>query len=630
MIDLNISNIVSFIDEFLLKWIEVLSSFYYDSNRLIFFRPVVSTKHKNRNIVLALIFILLLTKLLGFVKLRIMAQLFGASRELDIFWAASTIPDMVFNVLMGGSINAAIIPVLSGTLHTKGKAELNKMFDHLVVIFFALFSIISVTLFIFTPQLGESLATSNTFRGFLDISDIGRENLDLFVHLMRISLVSPIILGVSGLITAYLQNYKKFAITSLAPLFYNLAMIIGSVILVKYFDMGVEGLAISTLIGAVIHLAIQIPLWRKLYKEDDIRNRVTIISIFKDSGVLKTIKLSIPRILGLLGEQVNTFVNTLISFTLSAGALSAYKFAYSLHLFPANIIGSAIAQVSLPELSEQGCKGDDEGFRKTFNEGIQFSAYLILPIIALFVILRLPIVRLSYGTGAFDWQDTLLTAWCLALFGMSILGQTIYSIILRAFYALQETWIPLVATIIGVIVNLAVSYYFTNFFSHYYDWRIIWYQIVHQVGNADVGQVLSVVESFFRDFGVWCTTRGDSSLAVGGLALGMSVAYFFEMVIGFILLGKIKENLVTWKETIQPLILKVINTIIMGAGMYFVFKLFDLQLDTTRTVQVIILSICVTVYGCLSYLIGSKVFGMSEFESVISVARDFVNKVRRR
>jgi putative peptidoglycan lipid II flippase len=361
----------------------------------------VENKHKNRNIVLYLILILLLTKVLGFIKLRIMAQLFGASRELDIFWASATIPDMIFNVLIGGSINAAIIPVLSDTLHNKGKKDLNKVYDHLLIIFFSVFSILSISLFILTPQMGEFLATSEMFRGFLDIgNNLNKDNLDLFIQLMRINLVSPLILGMSGLVTAYLQNYKKFAITSLAPLFYNLAMIVGSIVFVNYFNMGVEGLAISTLLGAVLHLLIQIPLVRKKYMEADGDRTIMFEGLTKDREVFKTIKLAVPRILGLLGEQVNIFVNTLISFTLSAGALSSYKFAYSLHLFPVNIIGGAIAQVSLPELSEQGCKGDEKGFKKTFNDAVQFSTYLILPKVTIIVILRLPVVRLSSRYGS--------------------------------------------------------------------------------------------------------------------------------------------------------------------------------------------------------------------------------------
>ena len=593
-------------------------------------KPRVTKKATNRNIVFVIMFILLLTKFLGFIKLRIIAQLFGASRELDIFWASSTIPDMVFNVLIGGSINAAIIPVLADTLHKKGKLELNKIFDHLVIIFFTVFVLLGAILFVLTPQIGDFLATSQTFKGFLSIGDnFDRGNLDLFIKLMRINLIAPLILGISGLITAYLQNYRKFVVTSLAPLFYNLAMIIGSYVLVSYFDMGVEGIAISTLMGSVLHLLIQIPFWGKTYKDGDVRNRIRIKGVFLDPGVLKTAKLAIPRILGLLGEQINIFVNTLISFTLSVGALSSYKFAFSLHLFPVSIVGSAIAQVCLPELSEQGSKGDYKGFKKTFNEAIQFSMYLVLPIVVILIILRLPIVRLAYGTGAFDWQATLLTAWCLALFGISILGQTLYLIILRAFYALQETWLPLLATIVGVIINLAISYYFTNFFSHYYDWRIILGQILMQMGNADVNQLMEVIKSFFMDMGVWCTTRGDSGLAVGGLALGMSIAYFFEVIVGFVLLNKVRK-IVTWKKTIRPLFIKLLNSLIMGLGMYFVFKLFDLELDTTRTIQVALLTTGVAVYGCVSYLIGSKVFKIKEFDIGISMVKEFMGKRKKR
>jgi len=131
------------------------------------------------------------------------------------------------------------------------------------------------------------------------------------------------------------------------------------------------------------------------------------------------------------------------------------------------------------------------------------------------------------------------------------------------------------------------------------------------------------------DMGVWCTTRGDSGLAVGGLALGMSIAYFFEVIVGFVLLNKVRK-IVTWKKTIRPLFIKLLNSLIMGLGMYFVFKLFDLELDTTRTIQVALLTTGVAVYGCVSYLIGSKVFKIKEFDIGISMIKDFIGKRKKR
>ena len=299
--------------------------------------------------------------------------------------------------------------------------------------------------------------------------------------------------------------------------------------------------------------------------------------------------------LGILGEQLNTIVNTFISFTLSAGALSAYKFAFSLHMFPVSIVGSAIAQVALPDLAKCSSRKEDSEFRKVLNNSIQLALYLVLPIVGVMFVLRLPIVRLIYGTGAFDWQDTLLTAWSLALLSVSIIGQTVVQILLRAFYALKDTWKPLIAISFGIVINLLGAYYLTNFFSHYYDWRPILEQIWIQLSQANGRGVLPVVNSFFQDFLRWSTTRGESNLAVGGLALSLSLAYLVQTVVSFFILGRVKKVL-SWQDTIYPLLMKTVNTLIMMLGMYFVFKLFDFKLDTTRTVSIIVLTGAVSLW----------------------------------
>ena len=308
---------------------------------------------KNKNSVVWVMGILFVTKVLGFLKLRTIAQIFGATHELDIFWAAFTIPDMIFMVLVAGSLNAAIIPIFSEVLHCEGKKRLNKIFNNLVIVLSIMFVLLCGVLFIFTPQLTAFLISSESLQNVLDFSrNINYEDIDLFVSLTRMMLLSPMILGISNLITAYLQVEKQFFVTSLAPLFYNLAMIIGPIFFVGILDMGVEGLALSAILGSVLHLAAQIPAFIKRYGSKFEINGKCVKSACGDKKVWRMIKLAFPRTLGILGEQINVIINTMISMTLAEGALSAYKFAFSLHLFPVNIIGSAVAQVSLPELAE--------------------------------------------------------------------------------------------------------------------------------------------------------------------------------------------------------------------------------------------------------------------------------------
>jgi len=237
--------------------------------------------------------------------------------------------------------------------------------------------------------------------------------------------------------------------------------------------------------------------------------------------------------------------------------------------------------------------------------------YLVLPIIAIFVVLRLPIVRLVYGSGAFDWRATILTSWCLVLLSFSILGQTIDQIILRAFYALKETWMPLIGIAISIVVNIVLAYLLTNFFSHYFDWRPILQQMLSQISHADGVGFWHVFQTFIQDFWRWSTTRGTSDMAVGGLSLGLGISYVVEVIILYMLLNA-KTKMITFANTVKPFLIKLLNTVLMGIGMYLLFKLFDFKLDTSKTMYVILLSAATSAYGVLSYWVGSRVFKIEE------------------
>jgi len=569
--------------------------------------------------------LLLVTKVLGFLKLRMIAQLFGVSHELDIFWAAFTIPDMLFMVVVAGSINAAIIPIFSDILYKKGEDTLNKFFNQLTYLIIALCTLIAIALFVFTPQITSFLISSESLQNILSFSNrINQNDYDQFVYLTRVMMISPILLGTSTLVTGYLQVRKQFFITSLAPLIYNLAMVFGPLFFVVILKMGVEGIAFSAVLGSLLHFVVQIPTFTKFYNTSFSLRISTLVESVKNKYVWKALKLAIPRMIAIFGEQINVVVNTLISFSLAAGALSAYKFALSLHMFPINIIGSAVAQVALPNMAQHS--ENRYKFKKVLNNSLQLALYLVLPIVAVFIILRLPIIRLAYGTGAFDWRGTVLTAWCLALLAISVIGQTLAQILLRAFYALKETWLPLLAISIGIIINVALAFLLTNFFSHYYDWRPILEQMVSQVSNANGGGFTEVLISFVKDIARWSTTRGDSDMGVGGLSLSLSVAYFVQTIFLGILLNR-KWKILSWKGTVLPALVKILNSILMCIGMYFVFKLFDFQLDTTRTIYVIILTIVTTIYGGISYWVGSKVFNIKELEVFEQKLVDLKNNI---
>ncbi len=590
----------------------------------------MSNNSKQKNSVYMMMALLLITKVLGFLKLRIIAQLFGATHELDIFWAAFTIPDTLFMIIVAGSLNAAIIPLLASVLHKEGERKLNEFFTNLMIVISSIIVFIAVLLFIFAPQLTSFLIRSDVSQSILNFSSrITQEDFKLFVDLTRIMMISPVLLGISTIVTGYLQTRREFFITSLAPLMYNLAMVVGPIIFVVGFKMGVKGVAICAVLGSFLHFAVQIPTLRKYFKEKVKLTKKSIVSAVKDSAIWKGLKLAVPKMISTIGEQINIVVNTLISFSLAAGALSSYKFALSLYLFPVNIVGGAFAQSVLPELSSKADKQKE--FKDVFNKTIQLALFLVLPIVSILLVLRLPIVRLTFGVGEFDWRATVLTSWCLVFLSLAILSQTLSQILLRAFYALKETWKPLLAVGVGIVVNIVFAFLLTNFFSHYYDWRPILQQVLEQIATANGSGVVEVIKSFFADIFTWCTTRGTSDMAVGGLSMSLSLASFVELILLFCLLNK-EVKIITYKDTVKPMLKKVLNGILMAVGMYLVFKLFDFKLDTTRTISIIILTIVTSLYGLLSYWLGSKVFEIKEVgrfeEKVKSIWKKLKEKVK--
>lgn len=555
-----------------------------------------------------LMLILFFAKILGFIKLRVIAELFGGTRELDIFWAAFAIPDTVFNVLIAGSVNAAIIPVFTDILVKKGDKYLSKLFIKMNIYLSLILIVFSIIIVIFAEPISQFLINGGQFSQIFEISpDLKADNIGLLALLMRIMSLSPILLGISSIITGYLQVYRKFEITQIAPIVYNFIIIILALIFVKIFNLGVIGMAWAVILGSVAHLAVQLPKSIKFLVKDN--NWKEIVSFENTSGeVRKIFKLTLPRALTILGDQIISIFNTIVGLSLTSGALSAYKYAFSLHVFPAQLITNSISLVSLPEFSEMHSKSDMNQFKEKFNNALQRSVFLIMPFVGMLIILRLPIVRLALGGGNFTWENTLFTSWCLALLSFNMLSQVVSAITIRAFYAIHETKLPLITMLITVFINLVLTYFFVNFFSHYSDWRPIVSQIISQLSNGEVSEVIS---SWGTDLIKWFITRNYYDYAVGGIALSLTVSYLFESAVNLLLLNK-KIRVVTWIDTVFPILKKISITFIMMVVMYFVYRYSDKYFDTSYTINVFIVLVISCSVGGLIYILLSRILKLPE------------------
>ncbi|MBD3311507.1 MAG: murein biosynthesis integral membrane protein MurJ [Candidatus Magasanikbacteria bacterium] len=377
------------------------------------------------------------SKIMAVARDRIFAHQFGADEVLDIYFAAFRIPDTVYNLLVIGALSAGFIPVFT-KLVVKDRQEAWKITNSMINIIGLSIIGICTILYFFTPQLVKII-----------VPGFGPEEIKQTVMLTRIMFLSPFLLGLSSVISGALQSLKSFFVYSLTPIMYNFGIIFGALALVPFF--GIKGLAFGVIIGAILHLTIQLPtIVHHGFKYKFIFN-------LKNKHVKEIGKLMIPRTMGLAVHQVNWLVMTMLASTLAAGSIAVFNYANNLQFFPVSIIGISFALAAFPTLSKLAAEGNIKKISLQISGAVRQILFFIIPIMVIFMLLRAQIVRIVLGTGQFDWQDTILTMNTLAFFALSLFAQCIIPLLARGFYALHDTWTPFFIGIISAIVNIVLG-----------------------------------------------------------------------------------------------------------------------------------------------------------------------------
>ena len=333
-----------------------------------------------------------------------------------------------------GALSAGFIPTFTKLFNqSENKSAAWKLANNVLNITAISLGILSVLGIIFTPYLTNIIAP-----GF-DLA--GKALVTTFT---RIMFGSTIMLGLSMVIGGILQSLRAFLLYSLAPIFYNLGIIIGAAVLTRY--IGITGLAWGVVLGAFMHVSLQIYSaiangykWHWQFDLRDINTRLI--------G-----RLMIPRTLGLAISQLNLVIITILASLLPAGSITIFNLANNLQAVPIGIIGIPFAIAVFPVLSTVAANNDTEGFVKNLSSTIRQVLFLIIPCSVIFLLLRAQVVRVVLGTGKFDWHATITTADTLAFFALSLFAQALIPLIARAFYALANTKTPF---IIGIIAELS-------------------------------------------------------------------------------------------------------------------------------------------------------------------------------
>jgi len=388
--------------------------------------------------------LVLASRILGLVRNRFLAHFFPVE-TLDAYRAAFLLPDFIANVLITGALSVAFIPIFTAYLNSKNEREGWRVASSILNISLLLFAILALLLFIFAGPINENFVVP----GFRN----DPEKLALTTTLTRIILAGEFLLIVGSFFTAVSQSFHRFVIPALAPVLYNVG-VIGGILWLRPI-LGLEGVAWGVAIGGVLHILVQLLLVKKLGFRYKFEFR------FKDPGVLKIIKLSLPRAVGLgLGQAeiwVSLFLASLLVGSGFAGSVAILGFAADIQNFPIGIFGVTFATAALPTLSAEWTAGKIEDFKTTFLSTFHQVLYLTVPISVLFIVLRIPVVRILLGSGFFDWSSTVATAVTTSYFAIGTFSQCSFFVLNRAFYALHDAATPLKVAVASLIFHATVS-----------------------------------------------------------------------------------------------------------------------------------------------------------------------------
>ena len=451
-----------------------------------------------------------LSQLTGLIYQILAADAFGTNASMEAFNAANRVAETLFNLVAGGALASAFIPVFTGLL-TKGDHEkawklASSIFNLVMIILIGL----SVLAALFAPQIVHYFLAP----GFSN--DPSKEALT--IDLVRLMIPSAVIFGVSGLVMGILNSHQIFLFPALAPSMYRLGMIFGTLVLSP--RMGIYGLAWGVVIGAALHLSLQLPVlfWQ--------RHRKYFLTLgLSIPEVREVFRLMGPRFLGVAVVQLNFWVNTRIASHQPEGSVTGIVYAFTLMLMPQAAIAQSIATAAMPTLSAQFAMGKIKELRNSLSASLRGVLLLSIPASLGLIILREPLVALLLQRGEFTSHSTKLVAWALLWYAAGLVGHSVLEVLARSFYAIHDTKTPVFVGAGAMSLNVIFSFLFSAWFE-----RIGW-------------------------------------LPHGGLALANTVATAFEATLLYILMRKRLEG-IRGKRVLDSLVKALIGGVLMGAALY--------------------------------------------------------------
>ncbi|MFH0937231.1 MAG: murein biosynthesis integral membrane protein MurJ [Candidatus Daviesbacteria bacterium] len=489
------------------------------------------------------------SRVLGLVRDRLLVHFFTPD-QLAVFLAAFRIPDLCFQLLIFGAVSVAFIPVFTDYLHKRNEKEAFEFASDILNIVLIGFSAVALIVFFLAGPL-----TNLVVPGFSD------SQKNLTATLTQVILLGQIILVVGSFFTGICQSHQRFIVPALSAVFYNVGIILGIIFLVPF--LGIFGPAFGVVVGAAMHVLVQIPLVTSL----GFKHKITFN--IKSPGIKEILGLMSVRTIGVAVEQINETVGLILASLISVSSVTFLTFAQHLQTVPIGLFGATLAQAALPVLSWEKTRGEDNSFKTTLLTTLHQILFLALPAAAMLIVLRIPAVRLVFGASQFNWEATVLTGKTLAYLAVGLAANSVVLLLVRSFYALKDTRTPVLVSVITVAVNIVLSLYF--------------------------------VRSLHLE--VW--SLGLSYAVSANLSLILLVFFLNKKVGGF--------NL---NRLFVPILKMLFAATIAAVALYLPIKALDkLVFDTTRTVNLIFLTGIASIFGLSVYFVLVRLLKVKELDT---------------
>jgi putative peptidoglycan lipid II flippase len=450
----------------------------------------------------------LVSRVLGFVRDVVLAKVFGATGLTDSFFVAYRIPNLLRELFAEGSVSAGFVPVFTEYLTEKGREEAKRLAGTVFAFLLCVLSAVCLLGILLAPYIASIVA-----RGFMSEP----EKFSLTITMIRIMFPFLLFISLAALAMGTLNSLRCFFIPSIAPAFFNIAIIVAALFIAPHFTVPIIVVGFAVTAGGAFQYGVQaLALVRK-------RFHLRPIFDFYHPGLKRILLLVMPVVFAMGVTQINVLISNFFSTYLPEGSATYLYYSWRLTHFPIGLFAIAMSVALLPSLSAQATKGDIPALRDTFSFSLRVLFFITIPSMVGLIALSRPIVNILFQRGAFDVDDAGGTVYALLFYASGIWAFAGLRIVRTVFYSLQDTKTPLKTAVLSVIANIVFCLLlmkpfrhgglaFANVLAASINFIVLFYLLRIKIKRVDGTKILaSFVKTMFASavmgFAGWLATR---------------------------------------------------------------------------------------------------------------------------